>query len=137
MTLVYLLKFVLSAANYREYVFGVTFLSHGFSKFLLLSSYIAILEFLIHFLDIAIKHQLALVISARVKRELHDLMWDWEEDPSKTGSNEEIRYRKTARCKEYHQLQVAYNNVLSFCSEAAKMNYKHSGFSTFRCMGGG
>lgn len=69
------------------------------------------------------------VLAARVKRELHDLFYQTERDPRG-------RVVRTKASREFQELIVAYTNVLSFCSESAKVDHKHSAFSTFRCMGG-
>ena len=58
-------------------------------------------------------------------------MYGMEPGPDNPG-----KQRRTEASKNFQQLIVTYNNVLSFCSEAAIVDKKHSTFSTFRAMGG-
>ena len=74
------------------------------------------------------------MLEARVKRELHDLLYQTEPHPN--HPDDPTKRIRTKASREFQDLIVAYNNVLSFCSEAAKVDHRHSVFSTFRCMGG-
>ena len=63
-----------------------------------------------------------------VQNSLHDLMYKVE-----GSGNDEAR---TKASKDFQELIISYNNVLSFCSELATVDSKNSGWATFRCMGG-
>ena len=70
-------------------------------------------------------------VEAKIQRELHSLLYNMEPDPDNPGQQ-----RRTEASKKFQKLIVTYNNVLSFCSEAAIVDKKNSTFSTFRAMGG-
>ena len=72
------------------------------------------------------------MLETRVKRELHALLYQTK--PHSNHSNDSTKRIRTKINREFQNLIVIYNNVLSFCSEAAKVDYKHSVFNTFRCM---
>ena len=67
-------------------------------------------------------------LEAEVETSLHKLMYDVE-----TSGDVEIR---TKASRDFQELIICYNNVLSFCSELAAIDYKNSGWATFRSMGG-
>ena len=69
------------------------------------------------------------MLEIKMKREFHDLLYQ-----TKSHSNDRNKLIKTKINKEFHSLIMTYNNVLFFCSEIAKINYKHNVFNTFRCM---
>ena len=64
-------------------------------------------------------------------RYLNNLMWEVE--TSELG----LRFfkRRAKRSKGFQEMLIIYNNVLSFCSEGAKMDEKHSSWAAFRIMG--
>ncbi|KAL8809339.1 MAG: hypothetical protein Q9223_007938 [Gallowayella weberi] len=53
---------------------------------------------------------------------------------SETNPDVEVR---TQASKDFQELIISYNNVLSFCSELAAVDYKNSGWATFKSMGRG
>lgn len=76
----------------------------------------------------------ARILAARVKDQLDRLLYETEPHPD--HPNDATKRTRTARSKKFQEWIVAYNNVLSFTSESAKVDHIHSAFSTFRCMGG-
>ena len=69
------------------------------------------------------------MFETKMKRKLYDLLYQM-----KFHSNDRNKFIKTKINKKFHNLIVTYNNVLFFCNEVAKINYKHNVFNTFRCM---
>lgn len=65
---------------------------------------------------------------AEVQTSLHELMYEVE------ASGDVMTRTKASR--DFQELIISYNNVLSFCSELAAIDYKNSGWATFRSMGG-
>ena len=72
------------------------------------------------------------MFETKVKRELHVLLYQTKSHFN--HSNNSTKKVRTKINKEFQNLIVIYNNVLFFCNEIVKINYKHNVFNTFRCM---
>ena len=61
---------------------------------------------------------------AEIQTSFHDLMYEVE-------ASGDVKTR-TKTSKDFQELIISYNNVLSFCSELVIVDYKNSGWATFR-----
>ena len=68
----------------------------------------------------------------KVKRKLYALLYQTKSHFNHL--NDATKRVRTKINKKFQNLIMIYNNVLFFCSEIVKMNYKHNVFNTFCCM---
>lgn len=73
-----------------------------------------------------------------MKTKLQNRMYEVEEMKRRSDedSKSSVQYRLIKACRDFQECIVSYNNVLSFASEAAKVDQKYSDWTTFRAMRG-
>ena len=72
------------------------------------------------------KNNLRVLVDA-IKIELQNLLWQM-----KMNSNTNLK-RKTQFNTEFQKLEIAYNNVLSFCNEFSTIDRINNAWTTYRC----